>query len=121
MCSLINWALSCGFFLLLSSIGRYVQSTVYISLYGIVLEALELFQELLLAVMCLCPCDMSAGVSYSRAHVFSISRPGTPGVRLTRRAPVRSFSETSVYFSSKDVKDGEGGKEHGDNNRCIDP
>ncbi|XP_046898394.1 caseinolytic mitochondrial matrix peptidase chaperone subunit Xa isoform X2 [Hypomesus transpacificus] len=50
------------------------------------------------------------GVSYSRAHVFSISRPGTPGVRLTRRAPVRSFSETSVYFSSKDVKDGEGGK-----------
>ncbi|XP_062327485.1 caseinolytic mitochondrial matrix peptidase chaperone subunit Xa isoform X2 [Osmerus eperlanus] len=50
------------------------------------------------------------GVSYSRAQVFSISRPGTPGVRLTRRAPVRSFSETSVYFSSKDVKDGDGGK-----------
>uniref|UniRef100_A0A8C8IT98 ClpX-type ZB domain-containing protein n=1 Tax=Oncorhynchus tshawytscha TaxID=74940 RepID=A0A8C8IT98_ONCTS len=52
------------------------------------------------------------GISSTRVQLFSISRPGTPEVRLTRRVPVRSFSESSVCFSSKDVKDGssDGGK-----------
>uniref|UniRef100_A0A8C7L6T6 Caseinolytic mitochondrial matrix peptidase chaperone subunit X n=1 Tax=Oncorhynchus kisutch TaxID=8019 RepID=A0A8C7L6T6_ONCKI len=48
------------------------------------------------------------GISSTRVQLFSISRPGTPEVRLTRRVPVRSFSESSVCFSSKDVKDGSG-------------
>eukprot|EP00063_Salmo_salar_P056855 XP_014031690.1 PREDICTED: ATP-dependent Clp protease ATP-binding subunit clpX-like, mitochondrial isoform X1 [Salmo salar] len=48
------------------------------------------------------------GISSTRVQLFSISRPGTPEVRLTRRDPVRSFSESSVCFSSKDVKDGSG-------------
>uniref|UniRef100_A0A4W5QA50 Caseinolytic mitochondrial matrix peptidase chaperone subunit X n=1 Tax=Hucho hucho TaxID=62062 RepID=A0A4W5QA50_9TELE len=54
------------------------------------------------------------GISSTRVQLFSISRPGTPEVRLTRRVPVRSFSESSVYFSSKDVKDGpgDGGKSY---------
>jgi len=30
-------------------------------------------------------------------------------VRLPRRVPLRPFSETCVYFSSKDIKDGDGG------------
>uniref|UniRef100_A0AAZ3QGG3 ClpX-type ZB domain-containing protein n=1 Tax=Oncorhynchus tshawytscha TaxID=74940 RepID=A0AAZ3QGG3_ONCTS len=54
------------------------------------------------------------GISSTRVQLFSISRPGTPEVRLTRRVPVRSFSESSVCFSSKDVKDGSSPKSVGD-------
>ncbi|XP_056317017.1 caseinolytic mitochondrial matrix peptidase chaperone subunit Xa isoform X2 [Danio aesculapii] len=51
------------------------------------------------------------GISGSRVQLLSLSRPGTREVRLARRVPVRSFSETAVYYASKDgVKDGDGGK-----------
>ncbi|XP_010875604.2 caseinolytic mitochondrial matrix peptidase chaperone subunit Xa [Esox lucius] len=48
----------------------------------------------------------------SRIQLFFTTRQGTSEALLTRRVPVRYFSESSVYFSSKDVKDGsgEGGK-----------
>uniref|UniRef100_A0A8C1YWL1 Caseinolytic mitochondrial matrix peptidase chaperone subunit a n=1 Tax=Cyprinus carpio TaxID=7962 RepID=A0A8C1YWL1_CYPCA len=51
------------------------------------------------------------GISSSRIQLLSLSRPGTLEVRLGRRVPVRSFSETTVYYASKDgMKDGDGGK-----------
>jgi len=54
-------------------------------------------------------CD--TGISGSRVQFLSLSLPGAREVRLARRIPVRSFSETSVYFASKDgMKDGDGGK-----------
>ncbi|KAK7170836.1 hypothetical protein R3I94_000904 [Phoxinus phoxinus] len=67
-----------------------------------------------------CTCALAArkiinsahkGISGSRVQFLSLSLPGARGVRLARRIPVRSFSETSVYFASKDgMKDGDGGK-----------
>ncbi|XP_016140370.1 ATP-dependent Clp protease ATP-binding subunit clpX-like, mitochondrial isoform X2 [Sinocyclocheilus grahami] len=51
------------------------------------------------------------GMSGSRVQLLSLSRLGTREVRLARRVPVRWFSETSVYYASKDgMKDGDGGK-----------
>ncbi|XP_048039660.1 caseinolytic mitochondrial matrix peptidase chaperone subunit Xa isoform X2 [Megalobrama amblycephala] len=51
------------------------------------------------------------GISGSRVQILSLSRPGAREVRLARRIPVRSFSESAVYFASKDgMKDGDGGK-----------
>ncbi|XP_051754833.1 caseinolytic mitochondrial matrix peptidase chaperone subunit Xa isoform X2 [Ctenopharyngodon idella] len=51
------------------------------------------------------------GISGSRVQLLSLSRPGAREVRLARRIPVRSFSESAVYFASKDgMKDGDGGK-----------
>ncbi|XP_056115123.1 caseinolytic mitochondrial matrix peptidase chaperone subunit Xa isoform X2 [Rhinichthys klamathensis goyatoka] len=67
-----------------------------------------------------CTCALAArklinsahkGISGSRVQFLSLSLPGAREVRLARRIPVRSFSETSVYFASKDgIKDGDGGK-----------
>lgn len=67
-----------------------------------------------------CTCALAArkiinsahkGISGSRVQFLSLSLPGTREVRLARRIPIRSFSETSVYFASKDgMKDGDGGK-----------
>ncbi|XP_039515050.1 caseinolytic mitochondrial matrix peptidase chaperone subunit Xa isoform X2 [Pimephales promelas] len=67
-----------------------------------------------------CTCALAArklinsahkGISGSRVQFLSLSLPGAREVRLARRIPVRSFSETSVYFASKDgMKDGDGGK-----------
>ncbi|XP_036399667.1 caseinolytic mitochondrial matrix peptidase chaperone subunit Xa isoform X4 [Megalops cyprinoides] len=50
------------------------------------------------------------GFTCSRFQLFALSRPGSHEVPLTRRVPVRSFSETTVYFASKDgtTKDGSG-------------
>ncbi|XP_051993381.1 ATP-dependent Clp protease ATP-binding subunit clpX-like, mitochondrial isoform X2 [Xyrauchen texanus] len=51
------------------------------------------------------------GISGSRIQLLSLSHRGTHEVRLAHRVPVRSFSETSVYYASKDgMKDGDGGK-----------
>ncbi|XP_067301265.1 caseinolytic mitochondrial matrix peptidase chaperone subunit Xa isoform X2 [Pseudorasbora parva] len=51
------------------------------------------------------------GISGSRGQLLSLSRPGACEVRVARRIPMRSFSETAVYFASKDgMKDGDGGK-----------
>ncbi len=51
------------------------------------------------------------GISGSRVQLLSLSCPGTREVRLACRVPVRSFSETTVYYASKDgMKDGDGGK-----------
>ncbi|XP_012674890.1 caseinolytic mitochondrial matrix peptidase chaperone subunit Xa isoform X2 [Clupea harengus] len=54
------------------------------------------------------------GLSGSRVQLLSKRRPSGHEARLTRRIPVRSFSETSVYFASKDSTTkngtGEGGK-----------
>ncbi|XP_077084052.1 caseinolytic mitochondrial matrix peptidase chaperone subunit Xa isoform X2 [Siphateles boraxobius] len=67
-----------------------------------------------------CTCALAArkllnsahkGISGSRVQFLSLSLTGSREVRLARRIPVRSFSETSVYFASKDgMKDGDGGK-----------
>ncbi|KAG9352293.1 hypothetical protein JZ751_020706 [Albula glossodonta] len=50
------------------------------------------------------------GFSCSRVQLFPLSRPSCHEVHLIRRVPVRSFSETAVYFMSKDgtTKDGTG-------------
>ncbi|XP_066557633.1 caseinolytic mitochondrial matrix peptidase chaperone subunit Xa isoform X1 [Amia ocellicauda] len=50
------------------------------------------------------------GISCSRVHLYALGRPGTHKVHFIRRLPVRSFSETAVYFASKDstTKDGSG-------------
>ncbi|XP_042615441.1 caseinolytic mitochondrial matrix peptidase chaperone subunit Xa isoform X2 [Cyprinus carpio] len=51
------------------------------------------------------------GISGSGVQLLLLSRLGTREVRLARRVPVRWFSETSVYYASKDgMKDGDGGK-----------
>ncbi|XP_063045638.1 caseinolytic mitochondrial matrix peptidase chaperone subunit Xa isoform X2 [Engraulis encrasicolus] len=54
------------------------------------------------------------GLSGSRVQLLSKRRPSAHEARLTRRIPVRAFSETSVYFSSKDNTPksgaGDGGK-----------
>uniref|UniRef100_A0A671KML1 ATP-dependent clpX-like chaperone, mitochondrial n=1 Tax=Sinocyclocheilus anshuiensis TaxID=1608454 RepID=A0A671KML1_9TELE len=56
-------------------------------------------------------CVCATGISGSRVQLLSLSRLGTREVRLARRVPVRWFSETSVYYASKDgMKDGDGGK-----------
>ncbi|XP_052006907.1 caseinolytic mitochondrial matrix peptidase chaperone subunit Xa isoform X2 [Xyrauchen texanus] len=65
-----------------------------------------------------CTCASAARKFINSAHkgisgvqLLSLSRPGTHEVRLARRVPLRSFSETAVYYASKDgVKDGDGGK-----------
>ncbi|XP_035273225.1 caseinolytic mitochondrial matrix peptidase chaperone subunit Xa isoform X2 [Anguilla anguilla] len=50
------------------------------------------------------------GFTCSRVQLFAFGRPSSHEVHLTRRVPVRSFSETAVYFASKDgtTKDGSG-------------
>ncbi|XP_064192714.1 caseinolytic mitochondrial matrix peptidase chaperone subunit Xa isoform X2 [Anguilla rostrata] len=50
------------------------------------------------------------GFTCSRIQLFAFGRPSSHEVHLTRRVPVRSFSETAVYFASKDgtTKDGSG-------------
>ncbi|MGH0153986.1 UNVERIFIED_CONTAM: hypothetical protein FKN15_000666 [Acipenser sinensis] len=50
------------------------------------------------------------GIACSRVHLYNLGRPGISEVHLRRRVPVRSFSETTVYFASKDgtTKDGSG-------------
>ncbi|XP_058854868.1 ATP-dependent Clp protease ATP-binding subunit clpX-like, mitochondrial isoform X1 [Acipenser ruthenus] len=50
------------------------------------------------------------GIACSRVHLYTLGRPGISEVHLRRRVPVRSFSETTVYFASKDgtAKDGSG-------------
>ncbi|KAL2077040.1 hypothetical protein ACEWY4_026544 [Coilia grayii] len=54
------------------------------------------------------------GLSGSRVQLLSKRRPSGHEARVTRRIPVRAFSETSVYFASKDNTPkngtGEGGK-----------
>ncbi|XP_029112327.1 caseinolytic mitochondrial matrix peptidase chaperone subunit Xa [Scleropages formosus] len=54
------------------------------------------------------------GISCSRVQLFALIRPGIHEVYLAPRVPSRSFSETSVYFASKEgtTKDGsaDGGK-----------
>uniref|UniRef100_A0A9J7XNP9 Caseinolytic mitochondrial matrix peptidase chaperone subunit Xa n=1 Tax=Cyprinus carpio carpio TaxID=630221 RepID=A0A9J7XNP9_CYPCA len=51
------------------------------------------------------------GISGSGVQLLLLSRLGTREVRLARCVPVRWFSETSVYYASKDgMKDGDGGK-----------
>ncbi|XP_007260285.1 caseinolytic mitochondrial matrix peptidase chaperone subunit Xa isoform X2 [Astyanax mexicanus] len=51
------------------------------------------------------------GIHGSRVQLFSLSRTGSHEIRLTHKVPVRSFSETCVYYASKDgMKDGDGGK-----------
>ncbi|XP_072516120.1 caseinolytic mitochondrial matrix peptidase chaperone subunit Xa isoform X2 [Salminus brasiliensis] len=51
------------------------------------------------------------GIHGSRVQLLSLSRAGSHEIRLSRKVPVRSFSETSVYYASKDgMKDGDGGK-----------
>ncbi|XP_043100637.1 caseinolytic mitochondrial matrix peptidase chaperone subunit Xa isoform X1 [Puntigrus tetrazona] len=51
------------------------------------------------------------GISGSRVQLLLLSRLGSHEVRLVRPVPVRSFSETTVYYASKDgMKDGDGGK-----------
>lgn len=54
---------------------------------------------------------LNTGFSGSRVQLLSLSRPATHEIRLTRTVPVRPFSESSVYYASKDgIKDGDGGK-----------
>lgn len=54
---------------------------------------------------------LNAGLTGSRVRLFSLSRPATHEIRLTRSIPVRPFSESSVFYASKDgIKDGDGGK-----------
>ncbi|XP_061102086.1 caseinolytic mitochondrial matrix peptidase chaperone subunit Xa isoform X3 [Conger conger] len=50
------------------------------------------------------------GFTCSRVQLFAFGRPSSHEVHLTRRVPVRSFSETAVYFAPKDgtTKDGSG-------------
>ncbi|MGH0128216.1 UNVERIFIED_CONTAM: hypothetical protein FKN15_044928 [Acipenser sinensis] len=66
-----------------------------------------------------CTCSLAArriinsahkGIACSRVHLYTLGRPGISEVHLRRRVPVRSFSETTVYFASKDgtTKDGSG-------------
>ncbi|XP_053369335.1 caseinolytic mitochondrial matrix peptidase chaperone subunit Xa isoform X2 [Clarias gariepinus] len=51
------------------------------------------------------------GFSSSRVQLLSLSRTATHELRLSRSVPVRPFSESSVYYASKDgMKDGDGGK-----------
>ncbi|XP_062381296.1 caseinolytic mitochondrial matrix peptidase chaperone subunit Xa isoform X2 [Sardina pilchardus] len=54
------------------------------------------------------------GLSGSRVQLLAKRRPSAHEARLSRRVPVRSFSETSVYFASKDSTTktgaGDGGK-----------
>ncbi|XP_057202107.1 caseinolytic mitochondrial matrix peptidase chaperone subunit Xa isoform X2 [Triplophysa rosa] len=51
------------------------------------------------------------GISGSRVQLLSLTRPGAHEVRVACRVPMRSFSETAVYYASKDgIKDGDGGK-----------
>ncbi|KAK1150062.1 ATP-dependent Clp protease ATP-binding subunit clpX-like, mitochondrial isoform X1 [Acipenser oxyrinchus oxyrinchus] len=55
-------------------------------------------------------CVVLAGIACSRVHLYTLGRPGISEVHLRRRVPIRSFSETTVYFASKDgtTKDGSG-------------
>ncbi|KAL1776495.1 ATP-dependent Clp protease ATP-binding subunit clpX-like, mitochondrial [Sigmodon hispidus] len=50
------------------------------------------------------------GLSCERIHVPVLGRLGTMDIQIFRRAPLRTFSETPVYFASKDGanKDGSG-------------
>ncbi|XP_075998276.1 ATP-dependent clpX-like chaperone, mitochondrial isoform X2 [Genypterus blacodes] len=68
-----------------------------------------------------CPCTSAArllftsahkGLSCSRIHVFALSRRSFRETQLLPRVRVRSFSETTVCYASKDetTKDGDGGK-----------
>ncbi|XP_062868760.1 caseinolytic mitochondrial matrix peptidase chaperone subunit Xa [Trichomycterus rosablanca] len=51
------------------------------------------------------------GICGSRVQFLSVIRPAAHEILLNRTVPVRSFSETSVYFAAKDgMKDGDGGK-----------
>ncbi|XP_018620642.1 ATP-dependent Clp protease ATP-binding subunit clpX-like, mitochondrial isoform X2 [Scleropages formosus] len=54
------------------------------------------------------------GISCSRVQRFTLCRPVPHDIPLMHRVPLRSFSETTVYFASKDgtTKDGlgDGGK-----------
>ncbi|XP_056610044.1 caseinolytic mitochondrial matrix peptidase chaperone subunit Xa isoform X2 [Triplophysa dalaica] len=51
------------------------------------------------------------GISGSRVQLLSLTRPGAHEVRVACRVPMRPFSETAVYYASKDgIKDGDGGK-----------
>uniref|UniRef100_A0A8C9WR26 Caseinolytic mitochondrial matrix peptidase chaperone subunit X n=1 Tax=Scleropages formosus TaxID=113540 RepID=A0A8C9WR26_SCLFO len=57
---------------------------------------------------------MLTGISCSRVQRFTLCRPVPHDIPLMHRVPLRSFSETTVYFASKDgtTKDGlgDGGK-----------
>ncbi|XP_034540983.1 ATP-dependent Clp protease ATP-binding subunit clpX-like, mitochondrial isoform X2 [Notolabrus celidotus] len=68
-----------------------------------------------------CPCTSAArlflntahrGLSCSRIQFYSLSRQGSREAHLPARIRVRSFSETSVCYASKDgtTKDSDGGK-----------
>ncbi|XP_048886949.1 ATP-dependent Clp protease ATP-binding subunit clpX-like, mitochondrial [Brienomyrus brachyistius] len=54
------------------------------------------------------------GISCSRVQLFALSRPGVHDVGLPRKVPLRTFSESAVYFAFKEgsSKDGsaDGGK-----------
>ncbi|TSL68162.1 ATP-dependent Clp protease ATP-binding subunit clpX-like, mitochondrial [Bagarius yarrelli] len=51
------------------------------------------------------------GFSGCRVHLPSLNRVATHEIRLTQIVPVKPFSESSVYYASKDgIKDGDGGK-----------
>ncbi|XP_066503051.1 caseinolytic mitochondrial matrix peptidase chaperone subunit Xa isoform X2 [Hoplias malabaricus] len=53
----------------------------------------------------------SAQKGISGSRVLSLRRVGAHEIRVSCNVPVRPFSETSVYFASKDgMKDGDGGK-----------
>ncbi|KAL4613264.1 ATP-dependent Clp protease ATP-binding subunit clpX-like, mitochondrial [Arapaima gigas] len=50
------------------------------------------------------------GISHSRVWLFALSRPAVCEVYPAPRVPLRSFSETSIFFASKEgaTKDGSG-------------
>ncbi|XP_060797070.1 caseinolytic mitochondrial matrix peptidase chaperone subunit Xa isoform X2 [Neoarius graeffei] len=51
------------------------------------------------------------GLTGPRVQLFFLSRLAIHETRLTRSTPVRPFSESSIFYASKDgIKDGDGGK-----------
>lgn len=54
---------------------------------------------------------LNAGLTGPRVQLFFLSRLAIHETRLTRSTPVRPFSESSIFYASKDgIKDGDGGK-----------
>ncbi|KAM4747562.1 ATP-dependent clpX-like chaperone, mitochondrial isoform 2-T2 [Rhinophrynus dorsalis] len=54
--------------------------------------------------------SLNRGIVCGRGHLSVFKRPGTFEIHLVRRIPIRTFSETTVYFAAKDgaSKDGSG-------------
>lgn len=53
------------------------------------------------------------GISCSRVQLFALSRPGVHDVGLPRKVPLRTFSESAVYFAFKEGSSKDGSADSG--------